>query len=113
MKKIKHHAVDFHGTLAEHEPAQNWEDIDNMPPVPKMVDRVKTWLAKEHKVTIFSASVDPVYDWDGRNRRAISAWSDKNIGITLPVTAMKSRDYTDIWDNIAHGVVDNKGKKRK
>jgi hypothetical protein len=107
------HAVDFHGTLAIHTKGQHPEDFDNMPPVEKMVTRVKTWLAQGDKVVIFSADAEPNNDWDGRVARGMSRWAEIHIGQALPVTAIKSRDFDDFWDDKAHGIVPNKGKRRK
>ena len=107
------HATDFHSTLAVHTEGQHEEDFDNMPPVKKMVNRVKTWLANGDIVIVFSAAAEPSNDWDGRIKRGIANWTETHIGQALPVTSNKSKTFDDIWDDKAHGVVPNKGKKRK
>jgi hypothetical protein len=110
--KILHHATDFHKTLAEYDHEnQHTEDFDNMAPVEKMVNRVKTWLANGEKVTVFSAAANPENDWDGRIQRGIGDWTETHIGERLPVTAIKSADFTDMWDDKGVAVEPNTGKR--
>ena len=48
--------VDLDGTLAEY---GGWKGPDHIgPPVPKMLERVKSWIAEGRDVRIFTARVD-------------------------------------------------------
>jgi hypothetical protein len=112
MSKIPHHATDFHQTLAQYDhETQHPEDFDNMAPVEKMVNRVKTWLANGEKVTIFSAAANPTNDWDGRIARGMGDWSEKHIGVRLPVTGIKEESFDDMWDDKAVALEPNTGKR--
>jgi hypothetical protein len=112
IDKPKHHTTDFHKTLAHYDHEnQHAEDFDNMPPITRMVNRVKAWRAKGEKVTVFSAAANPENDWDGRIKRGIGDWTETHIGERLPVTAIKSSDFTDMWDDKGVAVEANTGKR--
>jgi hypothetical protein len=94
-------AVDFDGTLATYE---GWE------PVPRMVNRVKAWLADGKDVRIFTARVS--HDDADRNlayENKIRLWCDSHIGRQLPVTCRKDGECTQIWDDKAVRVIRNTG----
>lgn len=92
------YGVDLDGTLAEYDGFKG-PDIIGLP-IPRMLARVKQWLAEGIEVRIFTARV---YS-DGsehRNREAamareaITDWCVKHIGQPLKITCQK--DYGMLW----------------
>lgn len=105
--------VDFDGTLVKkvdgpYDPKVIGE------PIPKMVERVKAWLADGKDVRIFTARVwRPQIRTDEDARRAaqawlaedaINAWCLQTFGRVLPVTCAKDPGMTELWDDRAVGV---------
>lgn len=106
-------AVDLDGTLAEYDHWRGIEHIGN--PIPKMVDRVKRWLAEGHDVRIFTARVDGGLGDDAARDVAavkghIEQWCLKHIGQVLPVTNVKDFGMVELWDDRAVQVVANTGE---
>lgn len=97
--------VDLDGTLAHYSGFKGPTNIGS--PIPRMVDRVKRWLASGEDVRIFTARIDG--DKDGATQRAIEAWSKKHIGQVLPVTNIKDKNAKSIWDDRAVQVERNEG----
>ena len=110
MKK----AVDFDKTLAKFE----WEGDDKYDPgkvgepIPKMVDRVRGWLAQGYEVVILTARV-----WSGHepseiaiSRKAIEEFCMENFGQKLEVTSEKSPHIDFIYDDKAIRVEANTGR---
>ena len=96
-------AVDFDGTLMSE--GASWDDGV---PVPKMLERVKEWLAQGREVRIFTARV---CNNDSRHQRpVIEAWCMKHLGRILSVTNEKDWDLDQIWDDKAFGVIHNTGE---
>lgn len=107
---------DLDGTLAYHywPHLGQFDELKIGEPVPPMIDLVKSWLQRGVPVKIFTARVAPNDDGSPRPNlaqitAAIDAWSLKNIGQTLPITCIKDRLADLIYDDIAIGVVRDKG----
>src|ERR1700675_4679229 len=87
--------VGLDGTLAQYE---SWVSPKHIgPPVPKMLERVKRWIAEGREVRIFTARVsDPTQAVDAR--RAIEAWLLNNGLPMLSITCCKDFGMSDLWD---------------
>ena len=106
-------AVDFDGTLSHYE---HFEGPDILgPPITEMVEKVKALIAEGVQVTIFTARVNPN---SGSYQDALSAtlayvaiveWSKEHLGMVLPVTHEKSREWEHIIDDRAIAVIRNTG----
>lgn len=100
--------VDLDGTLAQYD---GWKGPNHIgPPVPKMVARVKKWLADGWEVRIFTARVSTP---DARERdsviAAINSWCRVNFGQVLPITNVKDYGMVELWDDRAVQVEQNTG----
>lgn len=104
--------VDLDGTLAYYD---TWRGADHIGvPIPRMLERVKGWLADGNDIRIFTARV-----WhDGSHQRvqeslvarqAIYDWCEKYIGVVLPVTNVKDYDMIYLYDDRAKQVEKNTG----
>lgn len=119
-------AVDLDGVLAEY---HGWpKDGSIGAPVPKMVERVKAWLAEGNEVRIFTARVWPLgvsvlesefpgnHDLQNRlhqaaeQKRRIEAWCLTHLGRILPVTCVKDYAMTDLFDDRCHRIAVNTGE---
>lgn len=98
--------VDLDGTLAEYRGWQGPEHIG--PPIPKMVERIKKWLAHGLEVRVFTARV--AHPHPGVVRR-IEDWCLAHIGHVLPVTATKDYAMIELWDDRAVQVIPNTGTR--
>lgn len=102
--------VDLDGTLAEY---GGWVGPEHIgAPIPKMVDRVKEWLAAGRTVKIFTARVCPAAEEIGEAahaRKAIAAWTQNVFGQELEVTATKDFSMTQLWDDRAIQIIENTG----
>lgn len=104
-------AVDLDGTLAQY---ADWDEGEIGSPIPVMVERVKRWLDQGQDVCIFTARVcngDP----EGHRIR-IAIWLNDALGIRYAqqikkITAEKTWDIHEIWDDRAIGVVPNTGER--
>ena len=112
--------VDLDGTLAEFHGWINEEHIGD--PVPEMAERVRTWLDQGVDVRIFTARVDigavalalgnepgELADRIEKIRNLIQSWTEKHLGIRLPVTNVKDFKMIELWDDRAVRVILNKG----
>jgi hypothetical protein len=105
-------ACDFDGTLVEHD-AKNWKGVDACgAPIPAMVDRVKRALAAGHTVIIFTARADPRRREHARAVKFLKAWCLEHLGRELGITAIKSPNISEIWDDRCVSVLSNKGAVR-
>ncbi len=81
-------------------------------PIPKMVERVKQYLAeRKYVVKIFTARAseqDPAKLV--RTLNAIAAWSQRVFGVSLAVTCIKDYGCIRIYDDRAVGVQENTGE---
>lgn len=104
--------VDLDGTLAHYGEWKGPEHIGE--PIPRMVDRVKAWLAAGRTVRIFTARVCP---WESSEkdvaavRAAVAAWCREHLGRELVVTCIKDYQMTELWDDRAVQVVHNTGER--
>ena len=106
-------AVDLDGTLAHYDKWVGPEHIGT--PIPKMVERVKRWLADGKDVRIFTARA--YYDPADLERKleaqravaAIEAWCVEQFGRALPVTNTKDYGMVEQWDDRVVQVVKNTG----
>lgn len=107
--------VDLDATLCVYE---KWEGPYVLgPPIPRMVERVKAWLAEGRDVRIFTARMtDRPFNNDGtahdlgRERAGIEAWCRLHIGQVLPITNVKDWDMMELWDDRAVQVKPNTGE---
>lgn len=105
-------AVDLDGTLAEY---TGWNGKNHIgKPIPKMVERVKSWLKNGEKVYIFTARVSTT-EMDaeeiGEVKFLIEKWCIEHIGQKLPITANKEQSFYEIWDDRAIQVAKNTGER--
>lgn len=109
--------VDLDGTLAFYDQWEKWNHIG--PPIPKMVARVKAWLAAGIEVRIFTARVG--FDNDvcmisgepftkEMMGEVIAAYTKEHIGVPLKATATKDFAMRELWDDRAVQVVPNTGE---
>ena len=113
-------AVDFDGTLAHHGGTIKEPGL----PIPRMLERVKTWLAAGKDVRIFTARVGCTgvmsfgtqtsflddEKFCEEQRTIIDAWCLRYLGRTLPITATKDFATESIWDDPAVRVECNTGR---
>ena len=98
--------VDLDGTLAHYE---GWKGADNIgPPVQKMLERVKAWLAQGREVRIFTARVSrgPYRD---EAVRQIKQWLLQHGLPDLEVTNEKDYGMVELWDDRCVQVQANTG----
>ena len=102
--------VDLDGTLAEYNTGEFHPEVIGKP-IPRMVERVKRWLAEGKDVRIFTARVSELSpDWRSQEL-LIRAWCMKNLGRALVVTCSKDYLMTELWDDRAIQVVPNEGRR--
>jgi len=75
-------------------------------PIPKMVDRVKSWLKEGKDVRIFTARASHP---DSGTIPAIHKWCQKHIGRILLVTDRKDQFMTALYDDRAYHVEHDTG----
>lgn len=118
--------VDLDGTLAEY---GGWMGPGHIgAPIPKMVARVKKWLAEGQEVRIMTARVWPYTGVlrpenampvpDGLAGQsaleaacAIGDWCREHIGQLLPITCVKDYAMIELWDDRAVQVAVNTGER--
>lgn len=112
--------VDFDGTLAYY----NHGDFPALgAPIPRMVARVKAWLAAGIEVRIVTARVSFAQalrdNLDGlgdrmievaEQTRLIREWCELHIGQSLEATAEKDFGMMELWDDRAVSVDHNTGR---
>ena len=102
--------VDLDGTLAEY---GVWMGPGHVgPPVPRMVQRVKAWLAEGREVRIVTARANPIDYTPAQYVTAMTTveeWCEKHIGRRLPVTCSKDYRMVELWDDRAIQVIPNVG----
>lgn len=116
--------VDLDGTLAEYHGWVNTFHIGD--PIPKMVERVKRWLALGIEVRIFTARIDggkaaskmgvdadivAKYENVEAITLMIQQWCIRHIGQSLEVTCKKDYGMMQLWDDRAIQVVPNTGER--
>jgi len=102
--------VDLDGTLAYYD---GWKGPDHIGmPIPKMIERVRKWLAAGEDVRIFTARVSPVNGAEaGIAYRAILNWLRVHIGQELPITNEKDSMMMELWDDRVIQVIKNTGER--
>lgn len=101
--------VDLDGTLAEY---LGWGDGKIGKPIPKMMNRVKAWLAEGQTVKIFTARVGPQQNASSINRMFIEIkdWLEVNgLPRDLEITATKDFQMIELWDDRCVQVIPNTG----
>lgn len=117
--------VDLDGTLAEYEstPEDQWDPLKIGKPIPRMVERVKGWLADGIEVRIVTArvAVEPGRAADmgasisasllaEQCRDAIMIWlEDNGMAGVKAVQCHKDYGMLELWDDRAVQVVKNTG----
>ena len=100
--------VDFDGTLAMHSVSAT----ELGQPIPLMVERVRRWLAEGRDVRIFTSRAAYIdnSEWSAELQIGlIQAWCVEHLGVALPVTATKTMDMSEFWDDRAVQVIPNTG----
>ncbi len=99
---------DFDGTLAV--APSPYDPTAVGAPIPKMVERVKAWLAEGKDVRIFTARVAYVSpEMLVKIEAAIQKFCLDNLGKALPVTCIKDHEMLEFWDDRARQVELNTG----
>ena len=99
---------DFDGTLAV--APSPYDPTAVGAPIPKMVERVKSWLAEGKDVRILTARVAYVSpELFVKIEAAIQKFCLDNLGKVLPVTCIKDHDMLELWDDRARQVELNTG----
>lgn len=98
-------AFDLDSTLAYWD--ESYGPLDIGPPLPKMVERLKRYLRQGYPCIIFTARA-------AQNSphviKAIEEWTEKHIGVKLPVTATKWPNIARFYDDKAVGCIPNTGE---
>lgn len=102
--------VDLDGTLARYESGQGVSFVGA--PIPRMVERVKSWLADLREVRIVTARVSPEWDDQAYQTKIIKAWCLEHLGRELKVQCHKDGSMVELWDDRAVGVVANEGVRQ-
>lgn len=114
--------VDLDGVLARYD---GWKGPDHIgEPVPEMVRKVKLWLADGQDVRIFTARVSKRLELDDsspteelreadRIQIMIQDWSEKHLGVRLPVTCSKDYGMIMLYDDRCTYVFPNEGVTHK
>jgi hypothetical protein len=110
--------VDLDGTLAHYD---GWKGGLIGAPIPRMVERVKKWLAAGTEVRIFTARVAETgirndqgqaddSSFVAEQRELIGAWCEQHLGVRLKVTATKDLAMVELYDDRAVQVIPNTGR---
>lgn len=103
--------VDFDGTLVHHPEDGGVGNIGE--PIPKMVERVRAWIAEGMEVRIVTARVSGTDEYGFvRTQRMMIQKFLNSLGLpTLPVTCEKDYDMIELWDDRAVQVIPNTGER--
>lgn len=102
--------VDFDRTLATYDHYRGPNKFGD--PIPKMVERVKQWIAEGQEVKIMTARVSHAnHDRQDieKTREALGEWCIKHLGKKLEITCEKDYAMEILYDDRAVGVVPNEG----
>ncbi len=95
--------VDLDGTLAHYE---GWVSADHIgEPIPEMLAQVKTWLAQDYRVKIFTARCRIK-----EQEAPIAAWLEKQGIGGLEITNVKDHKMVELWDDRCVQIVKNTGQ---
>lgn len=98
--------VDLDGTLAKYSGWQGPSHIGE--PIPRMVQRIKDWIAEGRKVKIFTARVSNKSQAQ-EVREALAPWLLKQGLPILEVVCCKDYAMLELWDDRAVQVIPNTG----
>jgi hypothetical protein len=114
--------VDLDGTLAKYDRWVNTFHIGE--PIGPMLERVKGWLAEGREVRIFTARIDgggaaskmgvdpeitKYYEDVEAITKIVQDWTEKYLGVRLPVTNKKDYGMVELWDDRCVQVIPNTG----
>ena len=101
--------VDLDGTLAFYD---HWVDETSIgAPIPKMVERVKRWIADGVDVRIVTARIHPDWPHLTLRRTVIESWCAAHLGKVLPITHEKDYNMVELWDDRCVQVIPNTGER--
>jgi histidinol phosphatase-like enzyme len=104
-QKKAHIALDLDGTLAYYDGYKNGE-IGK--PIPKMLEQLKSWLAKGYKVSIFTARLSHTGE-AAKQTALIEKFLEENGLPKLNITCTKMYYFTHFVDDKAYHAEKNKG----
>jgi hypothetical protein len=103
--------VDLDGTLAHYDD-NTYDGTFIGAPIPKMLERVKQWVANGWEVRIVTARVAPCHNRDIKvGILNIQGWLISNGLPPLEVTCTKDHGMIELWDDRAVGVIPNTGER--
>ncbi len=102
--------VDLDGTLAYY---NGWKGATVIgDPVPKMLDRVRGWIADGQEVRIVTARVSPVNADALISRMAIQKWLEEKCFLgNIPITHEKDYLMLELWDDRCVQIIPNTGER--
>ncbi|MFT3671290.1 hypothetical protein [Aestuariivirga sp.] len=97
--------VDLDGTLAHYD---TWRGIEHIgEPIPKMMARVRQWVAEGKRVKIMTARVAGA---EGESAKLyIRRWLNNYGLFTVDITNVKDFEMIELWDDRAVSVQKNTG----
>lgn len=102
--------VDLDGTLAHYD---EWRGPTHIgAPIPKMVERVKKWVAEGKDVRLFTARWNCPLDsreTQLKVEESLNRWMEKHLGVILQITQSKDYQMIELWDDRAVQVEKNTG----
>lgn len=107
--KEEHYAVDFDGVLAHY---SSWEEQGNQvgKPIQPMIKKVKSWLRKGIKVSIFTARLTHGAIESEKQILLIQNFLRENdLPDNLQITPLKMSYFTHFVDDRAYHVIPNTG----
>ena len=123
VKKLEdghYYGVDWDGTTVEYHGWAKWDKFGA--PIPKMVERIRGWLADGDEVRIITARVSHDDSVIGtckvtgetftnvQMKHAIASECERIFGQRLRVQAWKCWRMAELWDDRAVGLVANTGE---
>ena len=113
MPKVRY--VDFDGTLAVYDGWKGATSLGN--PVPKMLQKVKKWIAQGDEVVIFTTRICVNDTWTKPEelepvKKAIEDWCVKYLGVKLEITCEKGFFNVSYDDKVEH-IQRNTGSSRE
>jgi len=104
--------VDLDGTLAMYASDPSWDYDKELPPIGPpivpMLTRVKQWLSEGKTVKILTARASHK---NKKEVQKVKDWCRQYVGQELDVTATKSPQFVEIWDDRAVQVIPNTGMR--
>jgi hypothetical protein len=108
MEKRIHIALDFDKTLATYDSKDGIWKLGE--PIKPMVEKVKEWLSKGYRISIFTARMAHSAATQKMQERLIHEWLVNNGLPKLDVTAIKHPDFSHFIDDKAYHVEPNTGR---